>query len=92
VGAEEKVVLQGEMECGPMDWRRRFLALLESSQVEQEKNTRQNKIERYSTKYKASSLSKQRLGLDSLVVRIIDCSSRGPAFNSQHPHSDSQPM
>jgi hypothetical protein len=27
---------------------------------------------------------------DSLVVKSPSCSSRGPGFNSQHPHSSSQ--
>jgi hypothetical protein len=28
---------------------------------------------------------------DGSVVKIIDCSSRGPKFNSQQPHGASQP-
>ena len=28
---------------------------------------------------------------DGSVVKSIDCSSRGPEFNSQHPHGGSQP-
>jgi hypothetical protein len=27
---------------------------------------------------------------DGSEVKIIDCSSRGPEFNSQHPHGGSQ--
>jgi hypothetical protein len=28
---------------------------------------------------------------DGLVVKSTDCSSRGPEFNSQHPHGGSPP-
>lgn len=29
---------------------------------------------------------------DGSVVKSTDCSSRGPEFNSQQPHGDSQPF
>jgi hypothetical protein len=38
--------------------------------------------------FKKSSFQDWRNGL---VVKIIDCSSRGPEFNSQQPHGGSQP-